>query len=113
MSGASRPARRRRWLVGLAALAFLVVCVHQIVGENGYLTLRQRRREAQQVEQEVRRLAEENQRFERQIRKLRTDPAAIERLARQEMKLARPGEYIFALPAPRQSAAPQQPEAAK
>lgn len=100
-------------LAGLAALTLLLVCVHQIVGQNGYLTLRQRRQEMRQLELEVRRLTEENQRFDRQIQKLRSDPAAIERLARQEMKLARPGEFVFTLPAPpRPAAPPQQAEAA-
>ncbi|MGH2668122.1 MAG: FtsB family cell division protein [bacterium] len=103
--------RRRRLLAGLAALTLLLVCVHQIVGENGYLTLRQRRQEMRQLELEVRRLTEENQRFERQIQKLRSDPAAIERLAREEMKLARPGEFIFTLPAAPPPAPPPEAQA--
>jgi cell division protein FtsB len=29
------------------------------------------------------------------VKSLKTDPQAIERIAREEMGLARPGEYIF------------------
>ena len=92
--------RRRRWLLALGCLLFLFFCLHQILGDNGYLTLRARRREVRQLESEVRRLAEENQRLDREVNRLRNDPAAIERVAREEMKLARPGEVIYTLPAP-------------
>ncbi len=77
---------------------FLLLCAHQTLGENGYFKLRARRQEVRQLELEVRRLSEENQRTERRIKKLRTDPGAIERIAREEMKLARPPEVIFILP---------------
>ena len=62
--------------------------------------MRARRLEVQKLEAEIHRLSEENQRLDQQIRKLRTDPRAIEQIAREEMKLARPGEYIYVLPAP-------------
>lgn len=77
---------------------FLLLCARQTLGENGYFKLRARRQEVRQLELEVRRLSEENQRTERRIKKLRTDPGAIERIAREEMKLARPPEVIFILP---------------
>lgn len=92
--------RRRRWLVALGCLLFLLFSLHQILGENGYLTLRARQHEVRQLENEVRRLAEENQRLDREINRLRNDPRAIERVAREEMKLVRPGEVIYTLPAP-------------
>jgi cell division protein FtsB len=91
--------RRRRWLVALGCLLFLLFSLHQILGENGYLTLRARQREVRQLENEVRRLAEENQRLDREVNRLRNDPRAIERVAREEMKLVRPGEVIYTLPA--------------
>lgn len=92
--------RRRRWLVALGCLLFLLFCLHQILGDNGYLALRARQREVRQLENEVRRLAEENQRLDREVNRLRNDPRAIERVAREEMKLVRPGEVIYTLPAP-------------
>ena len=78
----------------------MLLCVHQIVGDNGYLQMRQRQREVRQLDLEIRHLQQENQRLEQGIQKLRNDPAAIERIAREEMKLARPGEIIFTLPVP-------------
>lgn len=92
--------RRRRWLMAVGAVLFLLFCLHQVLGENGYLTLRARQREVRQLESEVRRLTEENQRLDREVNRLRTDPKAIERVAREEMKLTRPGEVIYTMPAP-------------
>lgn len=94
------PVSRRHWLVAAGALLLLLLCLHQVFGQNGYFTLRARRKEVRELELEVRRLAEENQRLERDIERLRNDPSAIERVAREEMKLARPGEVIYTLPAP-------------
>ena len=93
-------------------LGFVFLCVQQVFGEKGYLKLRARQREVRQLEQELRRLTEENQRLQRQIQRLRTDPAAIERVAREEMKLVRPGEVIYTVPA-RPSPAPAEPRSAR
>jgi cell division protein FtsB len=90
----------RHWLAAAGLLLLLLLCLHQVFGPNGYLALRARQAEVRQLQAEVRRLAENNQRLERELERLRNDPAAIERLAREEMKLARPGEVIFTLPAP-------------
>ena len=85
-----------------AILALLLVCValvvHEIYGEHGYLALRREKREYDSLQQEVRRLQEENQQLERHIEALKSDPKAIERIARDQMHMARPGERIYTLP---------------
>ena len=78
----------------------LLLCIHQIVGDHGHLKMRQRQREVRQLEGEIHHLQGENQQLQQRVQSLRSDPAAIERIAREEMKLARPGEIIFTLPAP-------------
>ncbi len=83
---------------------FFLLSVYQVLGENGYFKLRAHQKEVSRLEKEVQRLAEENQRLERQIQRLRSDPAAVEQIAREEMKLVRPGEVIYALPSPPQPA---------
>ena len=87
-------------MAGVGGLLLVLLCVQQIMGEHGQLKMRQRQREVQQLELEVSHLEKENQRLEQHVQRLWSDPAAIERLAREEMKLARPGEIIFTLPAP-------------
>ena len=98
-------------MAGVCGLLLLLLCVHQIIGEHGQLKMRQRQGEVQQLELEVSHLEEENQRLEQHVQRLQSDPAAIERIAREEMKLARPGEIIFTLPAPPPREARAQPPA--
>lgn len=71
-----------------------------VVGPNGYLALREREREAQALRDDIHRLALENMRLSGRVDALQNDPREVERVARQEMKLARPGEVIFVLPPP-------------
>ena len=77
---------------------FLLLLAYQVFGPNGYMTLREREREKRALAEEIRKLTEENLRLVREAKALRNDPQAIERVAREEMKLARPGEVIYVLP---------------
>jgi cell division protein FtsB len=75
-----------------AALALLLL--QDVFGTHGLIAMRRSMREAEQARKEVEATNEENRQLEQRIKSLKTDPAAIERLAR-EQGLARPGEYIF------------------
>jgi len=48
-----------------------------------------------QARKEIQQISDENQKLQENVKALKTDPQAIERIAREEMGLARPGEYIF------------------
>jgi cell division protein FtsB len=80
------------WLLG-AALALLLL--QDIFGTHGLIAMRRSQQEAAGVQKEISQMDEENQRLEEHVKALKSDPAAIERIAREEMGLARPGEYIF------------------
>jgi cell division protein FtsB len=43
------------------------------------------------------RLATENDRLAREVRALRTDPVALERAVREELRYIRPGERVYVL----------------
>jgi cell division protein FtsB len=88
---------RRAALLGLALLSIVLV-IHELFGENGYLALRRKREELRVLEEQVQKLQQENQKLEQQIKALKSDPAAIEKLAREQMRMARPGEIIYLLP---------------
>jgi cell division protein FtsB len=98
-----------------AILALLLVCValvvHEIYGEHGYLALRREKKEYDSLRQEVRRLQDENQQLEKRIEGLKSDPKAIERVARDQMHMARPGERIYTLPEKDKDPKPQDPTA--
>ena len=80
------------------ALLCVFLIVHEIFGQNGYLALRRQRKELRGLQQQIQELRRQNEQMEQQIKALRSDPKAIERLAREQMHLARPGELIYTLP---------------
>lgn len=91
-------ARLRRATLLALALVVLTLIVHEIFGENGYLAMRRKQQEFESLQLQIEKLKQENQRLEQQIKSLRSDPKAIEKLAREQMKMARPGELIYVLP---------------
>ncbi|MGH9783055.1 MAG: FtsB family cell division protein [Terriglobia bacterium] len=80
------------------ATVILVLVLLGIAGENGYLERRGQRREIQALSAEIEKIRQENQQLNQKIRDLRSDPRAIEELARERLRLARPGEVIITLP---------------
>jgi cell division protein FtsB len=85
-----------------AAYVLVLVCiallVHEIFGPHGFLALRQEKKEVESLRQQIQQLQRENEQLDKRIKALQSDPKAIERLAREQMRLARPGEIIYTLP---------------
>ena len=96
---------RGRSQVGLrkkaAILASLIVVVGLLVGslfgDRGLLQLVSQRERADALAREIEQLKTDNSRLAADIGALRRDPAAIERLAREELGLVRPGETVFVI----------------
>ena len=85
--------RRNMSIFLLAGLLLLVI--QDIFGTHGVLAMRRAQKQAAQVKQEIQQLDNENQQLRDKVKSLKSEPQAIERIAREEMGLARPGEYIF------------------
>jgi cell division protein FtsB len=85
--------------------ALLLLAVQDVFGAHGFLAMWRTQQEMKRLEGEVTRLDKENRALSSQVNSLKTDPKAIERIAREEMGLARPGEMIFKMPAPTGSSA--------
>jgi cell division protein FtsB len=102
----ARPPFWRRHLLKILGLALLALGVHDVFGSHGYLAMRRSQKELEQLRGEIERLNRENNELAEHVNALRTDPQTIERIAREEMGLARPGEMIFKLPPPE---TPKQP----
>lgn len=94
----SSPSPWRRLLLTILGLGLLALVVHTLFGQHGYLALRRQRQEQERLQSEIERLKEENRRLAAEVEKLKNDPRAIERVAREELKMARPGEKIVTLP---------------
>jgi cell division protein FtsB len=90
----------RRHLLEILGLALVAVAIHDLFGTHGYLAMRRTQREIEQLQGEIERLNKENEDLTKHVQQLRTDPDTIERIAREEMGLARPGEMIFRMPEP-------------
>ena len=86
--------------VGTAAAVLLTVALllHAMFGANGMVVYRQKRDEMQALQAEVGRLQKENSRYAEQIRSLKSDPAAIEKEAREQLHYTRPGEIVYVSP---------------
>jgi cell division protein FtsB len=82
----------------LLALISIALVVHNIFGQNGYLAARRERRQLQTLEEQIQLIKQENQQLGKANEALKRNPAAIERLAREQMHLAKPGEKIYTLP---------------
>lgn len=90
--------RLRLAAIYAAGTLLVLVLAHTLFGPYGYLSMRRSQHEIEQLQQEIERLDRENQKLSGEIRALQTDPSAIEKVAREDMGLARPGEMIFRLP---------------
>jgi cell division protein FtsB len=89
----------RRHLLKILGLALLALGIHDVFGTHGYLAMRRSQREVEELRGQIEKLNQENQELAEHVKALKTDPDAIEKIAREEMGLARPGEMIFKLPA--------------
>lgn len=89
--------RRKLATAGVALLACLLA-VHVVAGPNGLFTYQQKRAEYRKLEKEVQQLQMENERLSKQIESLKSDPKAIEKEAREQLRYARPGEVVYTLP---------------
>jgi len=90
------------WLL-LAGLGLLVL--QDVFGVHGVLAMRRAQQQAVQEREEIDRINQQNVELQSRVNSLKTDPEAVERIAREQMGLARPGEYIFKIAPKKQSGA--------
>jgi len=98
---------RRRLATGAVAGLTVWLFVHVMFGANGMVVYRQKKAEFQSLQMEIGGLQRENDRTAQQIKALQTDPATIEKAAREQLRYARPGEVVYVTPEP---AIPPRPE---
>ncbi|MBA3916254.1 MAG: septum formation initiator family protein [Acidobacteriales bacterium] len=91
--------RRRLATVAIAGLAAWLL-VHVMFGANGMLVYRQKKTEYVQLQKQIDALQSENAGYTANIKGLKSDPAMIEKEAREQLHYARPGEVVYVPPAP-------------
>ena len=80
---------------GLLTVAMLLLAVFN---EKGALQVHAQARKLSTIESEISRLDAENKKLTAEIQALRSDPTTIEKLAREELKLVKPGEVVLVTP---------------
>ena len=104
----------RRNMSWFLAAAFTLLLLQDVFGTHGVVAMRRAQKEAASVQKEIDLINQENQQLQDRVQSLKNDPQAIEHIAREEMGLARPGEYIFkTAPRPGDASNPAQPGAAE
>lgn len=86
---------RRKAALLASVIAIIALVVGSLFGDRGILQLMAQRQRSLELAREIEEIRAENLRLAAEIRALRTDPRAIERIAREQLGLARPGETVF------------------
>ena len=100
---ARRLARQRGgawWKIGLVVAAVAVWVALLVGGESGLLRQRQARRQLADLEVEVARLEAENDSLRQVLGQLDHDPQYLERVAREELGMVKPGEQLYRVERP-------------
>jgi cell division protein FtsB len=94
-TGRAEPgSRRKAWVLG-TAIALIALAVGGVFGDRGVLNLVEKRRQVDALRLELEALRADNARLAAEIADLRTSPRPVERLAREQLGLARPDETVF------------------
>lgn len=80
------------------ALVFCLLVLQDVFGAHGLMAMHRSRVQIDAIQAKIDKLDQENRDLQQRIQNLKTDPSAIEKIARDRMGLARPGELIFSLP---------------
>jgi cell division protein FtsL len=84
----------------LFAAGVALLLISDVFGTHGVLAMRRSQKQAAEIQKHIDELNQENQQLQAKVKALKTDPEAIEQIAREEMGLAKPGEYIFKVAPP-------------
>lgn len=91
--------RRRQVVWGAVAVA-LALAMGSLSAEGGFRRYARLKRDVRSLEEKNAKLTADNSRLKREVARVRTEPAAIERAARESLGLVRSGEIIFNLETP-------------
>jgi cell division protein FtsB len=84
--------RNALWFL-VVALAWLLV--QDIFGAHGVLAMHRSQIELQKIQHELDQLNSENDKLKNNVKDLQTDRTTNEKAAREDLRLAKPGEFVF------------------
>jgi cell division protein FtsB len=89
--------KRHRLIIWGGVASFLLLSLLAMAGDRGFLELQEFSRHMERLEEQIRTLEGLNQRLRQQVSGLKSDPYQIEKVAREDLGLARPDELIFVI----------------
>jgi len=99
---------QRLSLLMVGAVSILAL-TYSIIGNNGYLELRRREAKNSELRAKADELRRENKEILSEIRALKADPKLIEKIAREELGMVKPGEVKITTNPSRQKSIPSRP----
>jgi len=87
-----------RIALGVCTLLTVAMLLLATFNDKGALQVHAQANKLSAIETEIKNLDAENKQLSTEIQALRTDPTTIERFAREELKLVKPGEIVLVTP---------------
>ena len=87
-----------RIALGVFAVLTITMLLLAVFNDKGALQVRAQVQKLSAIEAESANLDAENNQLKAEIQALRTDPTTIEKFAREELKLVKPGEVVLVTP---------------
>ena len=87
-----------RIAVGVFGLLTVAMLLLAVFNDKGALQVRAQAKKLAAIQPEIANLDAENKHLHAEIQALRTDPTTIEKFAREELKLVKPGEIVLVTP---------------
>ena len=85
-------------LIAVAVSVFISFLLSFFLGQSGIFRLRQLQTEYDRMQMRNYQMALENRRLAREIESLKHDPAAIEKIAREELRFSSKGDIVLIVP---------------
>jgi|SRR3990172_5982204 len=95
LDSGSKTGRRKKLLVAAMIPVGVYFLVTFVFGEMGLVKYYRMKAQYQAITREIAELKQDNTRLMREVRALKTDPAYMEKLARDKLGLARNGEIVY------------------
>ena len=86
----------RRRIKGILFFVVLIVAAYEFVGgDYGYYRIRNQKEQIDLLRAEIRKMKSENEALRRHVSLLESDPATIEKIARERYGMIKPGESVY------------------
>ncbi|MBL8936551.1 MAG: septum formation initiator family protein [Archangium sp.] len=88
---------RRQQVLWASVFIALLLAAASAMAEGGFRRYVRLSQDVKSLKERNQRLSDDNARLRREVEALRDDPRALERAAREELGLVKPGEIVFSL----------------